>query len=190
MNERTFAVVDVAQATGTQTLAGIAAGKAALPSLATAKGRDTGLLLLNFEGMRLITASAFREAVLPVVNACVEGGRPCALVNLNPVIEDEAHIAAERSDTVLLVGRFNGKTLSHVRAQGVLDEKLAIALRIVLELEEVDAKGVKERSGEDTVTTVWNNRLVALQRMGLLHERKAGKTKFYSPVVKGMSYGN
>ena len=43
--------------------------------------------------------------------------------------------------------------------------------------------------GENTVITAWNNRLVALTRMGLLTERKVGKTKFYSPAVKGMSYG-
>jgi hypothetical protein len=28
-----------------------------------------------------------------------------------------------------------------------------------------------------------------LTRMGLLAERKVGKTKYYSAVVKGMSYG-
>jgi hypothetical protein len=190
MNEQEFEVVDVAKATGAKTLAGIAAGKAALPSLESAVGRGSGLLLLNFERMQLITASAFRESILPVVSACIEGGRPCALVNLNAVAEDEAHIAAERSGTVLLVGRFNGKSLSDVRAQGALDEKVMTALLIVLELQETDAKGVSERSGDHAVTTVWNNRLVALQRMGLLRERKAGKTKLYSPVVKGMSYGS
>ncbi|MEZ5704817.1 MAG: hypothetical protein R3E56_05590 [Burkholderiaceae bacterium] len=31
--------------------------------------------------------------------------------------------------------------------------------------------------------TAWNNRLVTLQSMGLLRERKAGKRKFYSPVI-------
>ncbi len=74
-------------------------------------------------------------------------------------------------------------------AQGPLDAKLALTLELTLRLGEADARAISEVSGENTVITAWNNRLVALTRMGLLTERKVGKTKFYSPAVKGMSYG-
>ena len=183
-------VIDVATAVGAASLAGAASGKAALPLLFAALPPDGAVLLLDFRAVALITASAFREAIFSIVTWSIKDNRPCLLVNVNAVTKEEALIAAERSGLVLVFASLDNEEVRDVVAFGALEEKHAIAFRIVLEIGEADAKAVKERSGEATVTTVWNNRLVALHKMGLLRERKVGKTKFYSAIVKGMSYGS
>jgi hypothetical protein len=188
MSERN--VLHLAAELQTATLTGVASGKAALPKLLSAVLREPGTVLLDFSDFELITASAFREAILPLIVLLNNDGRTCVLVNANEVIREEATIAAERSGVLLLFARAQGAALVDPTVVGTLDEKLVIALDIVLKQGEADAKSVSEQSGESTVTTVWNNRLVALQKMGLLRERKVGKTKFYSPVVEGMSRGS
>lgn len=182
-------IFNVASALGRESLAGIAAGRGALASLMPAVSAAAGAVYLDFKGIELITASAFREAVLPVVALITAAGRACILVNVNTTTKEEACLAAERMNVVLVFGDLAKGELRDLVAAGQLEEKHAIALRIVLELGEADAKAVKDQSGESTVTTVWNNRLVALHKMGLLKERKVGKTKLYSPIVEGMSYG-
>jgi hypothetical protein len=137
----------------------------------------------------LITASAFREAILPVVNAAARDRCACVLANVNEVTRDEGLLAAAQAGAVLLFGTLEDRTIGSLQARGQLDGKLEIALKLLIRLGEADAKAISTASGEDTVTTVWNNRLVALTRMGLVAERKVGKTKFYSPAMKGMSYG-
>jgi len=126
---------------------------------------------------------------LTIVRWAADDGRVCLLANVNEVTCEEGLIAAAQSGSVLLFCKLNGSVIADVVARGPLDAKLETTLGLLLLLGEADAKAVSEASGEDTVTTAWNNRLVALTRMGLLAERKVGKTKYYSAVVKGMSYG-
>ncbi len=174
---------------GATTLVGAAAGRAAATKLQTATAALPTPWVLAFDGIELITASAFREAILSIVRWAADDGRACLLANVNEVTCEEGLIAAAQSGSVLLFCKFDGSLIADVVARGPLDAKLETTLALVLQLGEADAKAVSEASGEDTVTTAWNNRLVALTRMGLLAERKLGKTKYYSAVVKGMSYG-
>lgn len=174
---------------GCTTLAGAASGRAAAAKLQTATATLPTPWVLAFEGIELITASAFREAILSIVRWAADDGRACLLANVNEVTCEEGLIAAAQSGSVLLFCKLDGLTITDVVARGPLDAKLQTTFELVLQLGEADAKAVSDASGEDTVTTAWNNRLVALTRMGLLTDRKAGKTKYYSPVVKGMSYG-
>jgi hypothetical protein len=183
-------VIRVAAALQASSVTGVASGQAALLKLMPAVQASTGMLLLDFSGLELMTASAFREAILPLIALLTGDARPCVLVNANEVIREEAAIAAERTGQPLIFAEMAGTLPERPTVVGKLDEKLEIALDIVLKQGEADAKEVSERSLEGTVTTVWNNRLVALQKMGLLRERKVGKTKFYSPVVEGMRRGS
>ena len=48
----------------------------------------------------------------------------------------------------------------------------------------------KQLARYNTQVTVWNNRLAALEDIGLLSRRKVSKTKFYFPILKGMTYGH
>jgi hypothetical protein len=174
---------------GATSLAGAAAGRAAAAKLQTATATLPSPWVLAFDGIELITASAFREAILTIVRWAADDGRVCLLANVNEVTCEEGLIAAAQSGSVLLFCKLDGSVIADVVARGPLDAKLETTLGLLLLLGEADAKAVSEASGEDTVTTAWNNRLVALTRMGLLAERKVGKTKYYSAVVKGMSYG-
>lgn len=174
---------------GQSTVAGAAAGREASAKLQAATASLDPPWVLNFADVDLITASAFREAVLPIIRWAAQDGQPCLLANLDEVSREEALLAASQAGVVLLFCSLSGGAVTEASAQGPLDAKLATALELVLQLGEADARAVSEVSGENTVITAWNNRLVALTRMGLLAERKVGKTKFYSPAVKGMSYG-
>ena len=182
-------ILSIRTTVGTSILAGAAAGRAAGAKLQTATDALPTPWVLAFDGIELITASAFRDAILAVVRWAADDGRACLLANVNEVTCEEGLIAAAQAGSVLLFCKLDGLTISNVVARGPLDAKLETALGLVLKLGEAHAKAVSDASGEDTVTTAWNNRLVALTRMGLLTERKLGKTKYYSAVVKGMSYG-
>lgn len=174
---------------GAATLAGAASGRAAAAKLQTATAALVSPWILSFDGIELITASAFREAILSIVGLAADDGQTCLLANVNEVTCEEGLIAAAQSGSVLLFCKLAKSTITDVMARGLLDAKLEKTFALVLRLGEADAKAVSDASSEDTVTTAWNNRLVALTRMGLLAERKVGKTKYYSAIVKGMSYG-
>lgn len=182
-------ILSIRTTVGVSILAGAAAGRTAAAKLQTATAALPTPWVLAFDGIELITASAFREAILAIVRWAADDGRACLLANVNEVTCEEGLIAAAQSGAVLLFCTLDGSTIADVVARGPLDAKLETTLGLVLRLGEADAKAVSDASGEDTVTTAWNNRLVALTRMGLLTERKVGKTKYYSAVVKGMSYG-
>ncbi len=182
-------MLSVRASIGTDRLAGIAAGKAALPKLLDALPPATGLLLVDLSGVELVTASAFREAFIPLAQQAAEQGRGCLFVNAEPLVKEEAAVVADQMGRVVVFATYDPHGIRDAVAIGPLDDKLAATFRIVLELGEADAKRVKDQSGEDTVTTAWNNRLVALHRMGLVAVRQAGKTKYYTPIVERLSYG-
>lgn len=182
-------LIDLRAVFGVATIAGAAAGRAAGAKLRSALDGLSGPWVLAFDRIELITASAFREAILGAVHAAAEDGVPCVLANVNEITSEEGLIAAAQSGTVLLFCRREGLKVTDVVARGPLDAKLETTLRLLLNLGEADAKAISDASGEGTVTTAWNNRLVALTRAGLLAERKVGKTKYYSTIVKDMLYG-
>ena len=182
-------VLPVRSTIGRSTLAGAAAGREAAAKLQAGAATLEHPWVLDFADMELVTASAFREAVLPIIRWAAQDGQPCLVANLDEVSQEEALLAASASEVVLLFCSLNAGNIAGAYAQGPLDAKLFLTLELTLRLGEADARAISEVSGENTVITAWNNRLVALTRMGLLTERKVGKTKFYSPAVKGMSYG-
>lgn len=182
-------MLSVRSTIGRSTLAGAAAGREAAAKLQAGAATLEHPWVLDFADMELVTASAFREAVLPIVRWAAQDGQPCFVANLDEVSREEALLAASTSEVVLLFCSLNDGAIAGACAQGPLDAKLSLTLELTLRLGEADARAISEVSGENTVITAWNNRLVALTRMGLLTERKVGKTKFYSPAVKDMSYG-
>lgn len=182
-------ILSVLATLGSRQVAGIAAGRDALGKLVGAMPPPPANVLVDLTGIELVTASAFREAFVPLAKQATEEGRSLVYVNADPLILEEAMVVAEQVGLVLVFAKQESQGVHDAVAVGPLEEKLATAFRIVLELGEADARQVSEHSGEGTVTTAWNNRLVALHRMGLLSERRAGKTKFYKPIIERMSYG-
>jgi len=192
MSEQTYFPVDVLSSTG-QVWIGASGGRAAQPLLAATLrsevAQKTPLIVIDFSGLQILTASAVRTGLFPVLEELNDCGKHGVLVGLNEAMEDEVHLAAEAGKRALTSATLSDGLLCSGHVLGVLDDKLRETLEHVVALDEADAKAVSHRSGDQTVVTVWNNRLTALQSLGLLTERKVGRTKLYRPVLKGMTYG-
>lgn len=191
MNEEMKAI-DLAHAFGTAKLLGPVAGKQGRERLfASLAAHSDQTVVLDFAGMELITASAARESIVFVCKQLAEQGTPALLANVNQEIRDELAFAAEAIKVPLLLieEAAGGKP---VRGQliGALDPKQRETLHVVASLGEADAKSACERAGDSTTgVTAWNNRLAGLASKGLLRERRAGKTKFYSLAMEGIVDG-
>jgi hypothetical protein len=75
---------------------------------------------------------------------------------------------------------------------GILEDKQKETLEIVVASKEVDAPGLAEKYDEPNEASAnkWNNRLAALAAKGILKERRVGRTKHFSPILEGLTYGN
>ncbi len=184
--------VDVALSAG-NTMIGSAGGKTALLRLRQSVSlsvESPKIVALDFASMSMVTASAVRAGLLPILDELLANGHFGILVNLANDTIDEVQLAAEASKKAVTVATLAEGELGDCRILGVLDVKLKDTLEHVVALGEADAKTVNERAGEQTVVTVWNNRLVALHALGLVTEKKVGRTKLYAPIVKGLTYGS
>lgn len=172
-------------------LVGVQAGRSALTLLIKAASRRplAQLVALDFQGIELATASGLRQLLVPFWSWLLERGAVGVVANANADTLDDVRLVAEACERQFICAQLADGRLRRPVLYGPLDAKLALALELVLEAGEADAKTVHERSQEKTLVTVWNNRLAALEALGLLSQRKVGKTKLYSPVLKGMTYG-
>lgn len=153
------------------------------------RGVQESTVVLDLADVEVLSASYFREAIWPLGNWCQENGAALVLANVNGAVADDIAVSLKAYGGAVIVGALHGDRLTHPRILGELDEKLDLTLRLVCEAGMADAGSIAKASGETTVVTAWNNRLVTLNRMGLLREEKQGKTKFYSPIVKGLKHG-
>lgn len=183
----------IAEITGRPELMGVAAGKAAAPALIDAAHAATGaVVLLDFAGVRLITASAARESILRLSDELSAQGSLPVLVNINEDTADEVGFAAEalKQPLVLATLKPDG-SLAAPRIVGLLEPAQRQTLELVARLGETDAKAASEASKDSSAgATAWNNRLSNLAGMRLLQERRVGKTKRYSLTLEGLAYGN
>ena len=173
-------------------LAGAAAGREAF-ALVRPAAESAGahsLLCLDLAGMNVVTGSALRELLLPLDELSRKQNSVLVIGNLDDAALDEIRLVAEATRCPFICATLVNEQLQRPIIYGPLDEKLALTLQLVLEAGEADAKTVHERSGESTLVTVWNNRLVALENLGLLSKRKVGKTKYYAPILEGILYGH
>jgi hypothetical protein len=114
---------------------------------------------------------------------------PVLFVNASENSVDEAEIVADQTADAFVFAALRNGELINGRVVGYLGEKEALTLRLVTELGEADARRVRDRSGETTGPTVWNNRLSSLSEKGILVERNEGRTKLYRPVIGEIVYG-
>lgn len=188
--------ISVLRAGGRTDLIGVAAGKGALPTLLEAAQTlaPSTWVVVDFAGIGMVSASAAREAVLQLCTFLNERGALPVLVNVNQETLEEVEVAfaaqTMKPSAVLAASVVDGEP-SGLRILEELDAKHLQTLRVVAKLGEADAKTAYEAS-QDTSTgvTAWNNRLSTLAGMRLLRERKSGKTKYYSLVLKGLVDGN
>jgi len=190
-----FPVLPVRKIVGQPDIIGIGAGKRALPRLvaaATAVGEADSWVVVDFDGIDMVSASAARESVLAFIAFLNERGVLPVHVNLNDESLEEVAFAAEALGRPVVTASSIVKDIPKgIRVLGTLDAKQLQTLRIVAELGEADAKSASDASQDaSTGVTAWNNRLSILAGMRFLQVRKAGKTKYYSLTLKGLVDGN
>lgn len=159
--------------------------RAAIPVLSPGQ-----LVVVDFDQMKICTASAIRELLIPMWKWLRENGCIGIVGNADEVTLDEIKLVADTSKQPFICASFRDKNLEDPVVYGQLEEKMALTLRLVLNSGEADAKAIHQLARDNTQVTVWNNRLAALEDLGLLSRRKVSKTKFYFPILKGMTYGH
>lgn len=178
----------------TPTLLGIAAGRASTERLFSSveASMNAPLTLLDFQGMELVTASAARESIFKLAAHLAEHGSLLICVNANEATLDELTFAATALKQPIVVATLNEDgEIDTPRVIGQLEAVQTKTLQLVGRLGEVDAKTASQAADDQSAgATGWNNRLSSMASLGLLKERKVGKTKLYSLTVKGLSSGN
>jgi len=184
--------IQVLEIAGKEVLSGKATGQALLPKLIAALpgGSDGAPVLVDFSGVEVVTASCFREAFLAFRDYALRSrGTPIIFVSANDEIAEEVQLLAHHVGEAFVFGQIQGENVVDGTVLGQLENKQALALQMVAELGETDAKRLQERAGEDTGITVWNNRLASLNKKGLLIERVEGRSKYYRTVIGDLTYG-
>ena len=173
-------------------LAGARAGRAMLGRLLERVGNDPQepeLVLLDFDGVDVATASFLRESVVEFKDAVRRRWVNCypVVANANEWIEEELLVLITANRDVLIVCRVDQRGRpGAARLIGELEAKQRIAFDLVAELGEAGAGELKSADDVEGVTqTAWNNRLAALSRLGLLMETSEGRSKRYRPLPFG-----
>jgi hypothetical protein len=76
-------------------LAGIGAGRAAKTKPLGSVPPPPASVLVDLSDVDLVTASAFREAVVPIARQAAAGDRGCLFVNASSLVQEEAAIVAD-----------------------------------------------------------------------------------------------
>jgi hypothetical protein len=184
--------IRVQEVSGKKVLSGAAAGQAIFPKLVAKLGEEKqpATVAVDFSGIDVVTASCFREA-FRAFRDYVRRSRECPVIftNATESILEEAQLLADHLGDAFVFAELRGKVISAGIVIGRLEDKQVLTLKLLSNLGEADARQVQEKSGENTGTTVWNNRLSALSSKGLLSERSEGRTKYYRPVIARLAYG-
>lgn len=190
MNE--MKVLDVGALAAQKVLTGVSGGQRALATLGNAlAAHDPDMVLvLDFQAIEVLGGSALRHLLQGVRQHPNCARAAVVLANLSDTNLEEAELVAEATRLPYISAASVDGDVTNPVVRGPLDLKVARTLQLVLEAGEADAQTVSQLSNEPGVVTAWNNRLVTLHSMGLLRERKAGKRKFYSPVIGGLAYGS
>jgi hypothetical protein len=189
MNE--MKALDIGTLAARQILTGVSGGERALTRLADelVKHNPETPVVLDFHAVEVLGGSALRHLLQGIRRHPQCDHAAVVLANLSEVNQEEAALVAEATRLPYISAKYSADELSDAELRGPLDPKVARTLQLVIQAGEADAQTVSQLSNEPGVVTAWNNRLVTLQSMGLLRERKAGKRKFYSPVIRGLAYG-
>jgi hypothetical protein len=183
--------LDVKGLTTASFLSGKEPGKDLLPKLmAAVPPEPEQIIAVNLDSIDVVTASFFREA-FRAFRDYARNSLQCAVVFVNATdatIEEAKILALQMGDVFVFSNSSNGH-LSNGKVVGHLEDKQALALKLVTTLGEADARKVREESGHSTGQSVWSNRLSALLAKGILVERIDGRTKIFRPLIKEMAFG-
>ena len=179
---------------GEDVLAGASTGAQALATLIglVSEVHEPTVIVLDFKGIDVATASFLRESVLGFRDYCRNSRLTLypIVANLGVKVREELDGLLRMKGDVLVLCDLNGtgKIKTAVIA-GTLDPKQQITLAAVLRVGRADATSLAARDAEMKNPTAWNNRLASLAAKGILRETQIGRSKVYEPVVEVLSYG-
>lgn len=174
---------------GQAILSGVHAGRKLLAQLVShaAPPSQDEVAYLDFAGITVATGSFLRESVL----AFRDYAR-ATFPHLYPVVANPSEAVIEELD-FLLKHRKDALWVCHVDAAGQVSQASIIgeldaghrtAFDMVASLRAASAPDLASRGGGEVGPTAWNNRLAYLAARGLLIERRAGKSKTFTPVLE------
>jgi len=175
---------------GRRVLSGGMAGRKLLTALiaATTPPDEPSAAFLDFKGVQVATSSFLREAVIgfrDYARLSLVNVYPVA-ANLEPaVLEELEFFLRARNDVFWVCDLDAHEQVSGARLLGDLDPAQRTTFEAVRELGAVTAPELAARYPHQSIgPTAWNNRLSGLAAKGLLVERRAGKTKSFSPLLE------
>lgn len=185
-------LIDVATTSSLNVLTGVALGQRAFEALQQSLSACTPKMpiVLDFSGVQVLGGSALRHLTQSIRATASCARSALVLANLSEANKEEAELVADALRVPFIFASHVDGELNGAVLYGPLDDKVGRTMALVISAGEADAQKVSELSQESAIVTVWNNRLAALQAMGLLRERKVGKRKFYSPVIGDLRCGS
>ncbi|MEA2939891.1 MAG: hypothetical protein QOD09_420 [Bradyrhizobium sp.] len=145
------------------------------------------LFVLDFSGIRVVTWSFVREAVVVFRKRAREELPHLypVLTNLSAEVEEEVVIVLNQMGEAFWCFNIDGKgRIRKRRLLGRLDPKLQETLDLIDKGRGFDAATLwkSTNSTESVGVTAWNNRLASLSKQGLVFESKVGKQKSFRPL--------
>lgn len=149
-------------------------------------------VFINFVGVKVVTGSFLRSAILAFRDHCVRAGLNLypVLANISDEIAEDLKLMLEpRGDAFIVCDLDEKDHVSSVHIVGSLDDTQRITLEAVIREGETDATTLKKehdkKKGAELIgVTGWNNRLTSLAEKGLVVEVKKGRAKLYRPVLE------
>ena len=148
-------------------------------------------VLLDFQGVQLVTGSWVNAAILPLYSwaAAPQIDLFPVLCNLKKDWLDEFRLVAEASGRCFLVAENDREPLEAILVVGELEPLQQEAMKVVQELGTATGAGLKRSNPEDSRgATAWNNRLKDLYRKRLLRRVKSGREQKYYPIAGEVVY--
>jgi hypothetical protein len=169
---------------------------AALRLMVLDQEEEQPVVLLDFEGIKFVSSSYIKSAVLGLIReSVIQGGveRYAFPVVSNVASEwkDELDIVCRSEELVALeLARASGDSLLKVRLHGEADATLLRTLDTLKKVGRGTAAQLAEAApGESINLTAWNNRLAELFRLRLAQRVKEGRFLVYELVAKEIIYG-
>lgn len=175
---------------GREVFSGGVAGRKLLTALidTTPPLKEPTVCFLDFQGVKVATSSFIREAIIGFRDYARRSLANVYPVAANPdpaVLEELEFFLQARNDVFWVCDVDAHGQASGARLVGDLDPAQRSTFETICELGSVTAPELAARFPDQRIgPTAWNNRLSSLAAKGLVIERKAGKTKSFSPVLE------
>lgn len=151
----------------------------------------SGLLVIDFSGVRLATVSWLREGPLALRKyaAAMRPDLHFVVTNLSQLVREELEVALDATGFVLIAADLTADSQpQNPVVMGRLDPALRDTLLAVEERSEFDATFVS-RAIPGVGVSAANNRLAALESKGLLISERRGRSRLYRPLLENLRYG-